>query len=212
MISRIIALACPSCGAEVRFHSALSVFAVCEYCRSTLLRNDLTLEHFGKMAYLGEDFSPLQLGSSGSFEGRSFMLIGRLEQRWSDGSWNEWYAYFGGGESGWLAEAQGSYMMSFDIALSSPPPSREELSPGTSAHIENVTYTVDDRKEVTCSYSEGELPFPAPLGRRTLSVDVSDGRMFGCLDYSDEGVRFYRGSFVDFDALRLSNLRTLPGW
>jgi uncharacterized protein (DUF983 family) len=53
---------CPSCGAPVVFKSASSVFAVCEYCQSTLVRHDQNLEDIGKMAALVEDRSPLQLG------------------------------------------------------------------------------------------------------------------------------------------------------
>ena len=57
--------ACPSCGAPVVFKSAASIFAVCEYCQSTLVRHDQALEDIGKMAALAEDRSPLQLGSEG---------------------------------------------------------------------------------------------------------------------------------------------------
>src|SRR6266702_4317560 len=60
-------VACPSCGASVDFKSAASILAVCEYCRSTLVRQDINVENIGKMAELKLDGSPLQLGAQGTY-------------------------------------------------------------------------------------------------------------------------------------------------
>jgi len=43
---------CPSCGAAITFQSAISILAICHYCKSTLIRHDLELENIGKMAEL----------------------------------------------------------------------------------------------------------------------------------------------------------------
>jgi len=56
---------CPSCGAPVVFKSAGSIFAVCEYCQSTLVRHDQALEDIGKMAALVEDRSRSSWGPRG---------------------------------------------------------------------------------------------------------------------------------------------------
>ncbi len=85
---------CPSCGAPVVFKSASSIFAVCEYCQSTLVRHDQALEDIGKMAALVDDRSPLQLGAEGSYKGVHFALIGRIQIRYSQGYWNEWHLLF----------------------------------------------------------------------------------------------------------------------
>ena len=69
--------ACPACGAPGTFQSGISVYAVCAYCRSMVLRRDAGVEAFGKMAVLPPDMSPLQIGSRGVFEGLSFALVGR---------------------------------------------------------------------------------------------------------------------------------------
>ena len=47
---------CPSCGAQVAFRAAASIVAVCEYCRSTLLRKGADIENLGKMAELAADY------------------------------------------------------------------------------------------------------------------------------------------------------------
>ena len=54
---------CPSCAAPVKFRSASSVVAVCEYCTSTLVRNGEVLENIGRMAALQDDPTLIQIGT-----------------------------------------------------------------------------------------------------------------------------------------------------
>ena len=98
--SRTYRAACPNCGAPVEFRSAASAFAVCAYCQSTVVRKGDALERIGRMAELFDDFSPLQLGTSGQLPadiaaswhtGRAFMVVGRLQYRYGEGVWNEWF-------------------------------------------------------------------------------------------------------------------------
>jgi hypothetical protein len=49
---------CPSCGAPVRFRAAASVVAICEFCRSMLVRHGTNLEDVGRtMARPGPHFA-----------------------------------------------------------------------------------------------------------------------------------------------------------
>ena len=68
---------CPSCGAEVVFNSNHSVYAVCKYCHSMIVRHDLDVEAIGTMASLPEDMSPFQIGTEGYYQGTHFSLVGR---------------------------------------------------------------------------------------------------------------------------------------
>src|SRR5688572_486092 len=103
----MLVLNCPSCGAEIAFRSRASVFAVCSFCKSTVVRHDMDLSTIGKMADLQFDMTPLQVGTTGYYDGRKFELIGRLKVGYEDGFWNEWYTLFDNEEPWWLAEAQG---------------------------------------------------------------------------------------------------------
>src|SRR5512139_495009 len=105
---------CPSCGAEVPFASSISVYAVCKYCNSMIVRHDLDVEAIGKMAVLPDDMSPFQIGTEGFYLGQHFTLVGRMKMGWEDGSWNEWFMATDDGRKGWLAEAQGFYAVSFE--------------------------------------------------------------------------------------------------
>ncbi|HEY9712120.1 MAG TPA: DUF4178 domain-containing protein, partial [Chroococcales cyanobacterium] len=132
----------------------------------------MNLETIGKMADLQDDMSPLQLGTTGFFEGKKFELIGRLKVSYDDGFWNEWYALFPNDEEGWLAEAQGFY------AICSPfsgkyaqIPAQDKIQPGYPVDLRpNGLFYIDDILEVVCDYSEGELPMNARQGRESTSV------------------------------------------
>jgi ribosomal protein S27E len=89
-------VACPGCGAPVQFKSTASVMAVCEFCKTTLLKDATSVSNLGKMSEVLEDYSPVQIGTSGQFAQRSFSVIGRIQLQYSDGFWNEWMAPMGG--------------------------------------------------------------------------------------------------------------------
>ena len=71
--------ACPNCGAPVEFRSAASAFAVCSYCRSSIVRDGEALQRIGQVAELFDDHSPLQLGVAGQLMGRAFTVVGRQQ-------------------------------------------------------------------------------------------------------------------------------------
>ncbi len=205
---------CPACGAEIRFKSSITVFAVCSFCASMVVRHDLNVENFGKMAELPPDTSILQLGVTGKFGNIAFEIIGRLKIDWEDGSWNEWYCLFNDGRDGWLAEAQGQYMISFQAREGAKIPQLGEVRPGVPFSLQpNKLFHVKDIKDVTCVGSEGELPMKAPAGRKSTSVDLtSESEEFATLDYSSEETRLYVGKYVPFEKLQLNGLRELDGW
>jgi hypothetical protein len=224
--------ACPSCGAEVAFKSNVSVYAVCPYCESMLVRTDVDVEAIGRMAALPDDMSPLQIGAEGRFEGEHFGVIGRLKVGWRDGMWNEWHILTDSGRRGWIAEAQGSWAVSFDVegGLQDPlrqtiaerlaPPAHGDAStdarpvePGFEIVLDGTWLRAVDVKDATCLGSEGELPFAAPKGRRTLNIDfVGREGQFATVEIDGETYRAFMGTYVDWEAFGFANLRPLEGW
>ena len=106
---------CPSCGAEVKFQSSVSITCVCPYCRTLIVRHDKNVEDMGKMAELPDDISPFQIGTEGIYNHVHFALIGRVRMAWEDGGWNEWFMWFDDGKKGWLSEAEGFLAISFEV-------------------------------------------------------------------------------------------------
>jgi hypothetical protein len=175
----------------------------------------MDLETYGSMADVQLDLSPLQIGTRGQYHQKSLELVGRLRLRWSDGFWNEWYALFDDGRSGWLAEAQGFYAMNFEDESDWDLPPASQLFPGMTVPLkEHGRFQVDDIKKAECMGSEGELPVLAPKGKQLVSVDLSgeDGQ-FACIEYpAGELCRVSFGRYVDFEQFKFSFLRELDGW
>ena len=134
--------ACPNCGAPVEFRSAASAFAVCSFCRSTVVREGDALRKIGQSAELFNDHSPLQLGAGGSFQGAAFTLVGRLQYRYSGGTWNEWHALFDTGKSAWLSEDNGRYVMAFDVPLAGAAPAADSLRPAAQQIVNGQPWNV----------------------------------------------------------------------
>jgi hypothetical protein len=178
-----------------------------------LVRHDVNLEAIGKMAELLPDMSPLQIGARGKYQGTCFELVGRLKVSWQDGNWNEWYALFDDGKCGWLAEAQGFWMMSFEQSADNPPELKELHPEKTVTLGKGLAFQVTDIKDTVCQGSEGELPMRSPKGRKSASVDLSGPKdEFACLDYSDDGIRAYIGRYVEFEDFKFQGLREIDGW
>ena len=231
---------CPSCGAALVFQSSLSVYAVCAYCSATVVRHDVNLEAIGTMAALPDDMSPFQVGTEAYYRGNHFTLIGRMKVGWKNGVWNEWFMMTDDGRKGWLAEAQGFYAVCFEVENAMAPEMEQlvrqrvlefmklgtktkssQSSMGSLHHQQLGAYItlnrqklrVVDIKHAMCIGSEGELPFAAPWGRKSISIDLlgPDGE-FGCVEVIDQEIRVFVGHYVDWADLRCERLREIEGW
>ncbi len=199
---------CPSCGAPIQFRAATSVLAVCEFCRTTVLKDAGSVVDLGKMSEVLEDYSPLQIGTSGQFEQRSFSLIGRLQLQYSDGYWNEWYALFDDGGTGWLSDASGQYVMTFQTELGRQLPPFEKLVPAARVTVGDLTYAASDVRTAKCTAGQGELPFKVGAGYPIKVADFRVADRFVTLDYSDGATpRVYQGRAVQLSDLKPQLLR-----
>ncbi|MCB1178307.1 MAG: DUF4178 domain-containing protein [Leptospiraceae bacterium] len=205
---------CPSCGAELNFKSKITAMLVCEYCTSVVVRHDMNLEDLGKVGEIQEDMSPLQVGTSGFYGDKKFEIIGRQKAAYSDGFWNEWYILFSNFTDGWLAEAQGFYMVSEEAPKKGNIPSKESIRVGAGIVIDNKNFVVDDIKNITYIGCEGELPQQNLIGSTAVSVDLSDDINNFCnIVYSDNGnVYVYLGKYIEFEDFQFKSLRELDGW
>jgi hypothetical protein len=208
---------CPSCGAPVPFRSA-APYAVCAHCRSLLVRRDAALEAIGRVAQVPQDLSPLQLHTCGVFERRAFSLVGRIRKTWEQGSWSEWCANFDQPPFGWLAEAQGDWVMTFERPLQQLGPAAganllQRSVPGAAFMIAGQPFTVSDVKPVSVTAAEGELSSAAITGMTMSSIDLrGPGMQFATIEIAQSQTRLFVGRFVEFDECQFSNLRTLEGW
>jgi hypothetical protein len=202
---------CPSCGAPVSFKAAASVYAVCEFCRSTLVRQDEGVKNIGRMAELLEDDTPLQLGSEGRFRNLHFAIVGRIQLKYSAGLWNEWHLLLDDGRSAWLSGAGGEYTVTMQVPVTETLPAFAALQPGAAVTLRGRPFTVTDLETARCVAGAGELPFKVDAGYDVDAADLrADGR-FASIDYSETPPLVFMGEAVAYADLKLTNLRERGG-
>lgn len=199
---------CPGCGAPVEFRSAQSSHAVCGYCRSTVVRDGATLSRIGRMAELFEDHSPLQLLARGTWQGRAFTLVGRLQYRGASGAWTEWNCLFADGKPGWLAEDNGAYVMALPARTQRELPQPQHFRLGATTVINAASWQVTGNEQVALVAAEGELPRLPPLNQPFAMVELrSPGNEVLSIDYGSTPPELARGQPVALDELQFSGLR-----
>lgn len=200
-----ILASCPSCGAALSFRPGTMV-AVCAYCKALAARKDRDTALLGKVADLVDTGSPLGLGASGTYTGRSFTLAGRVQLKHPlGGVWDEWYLALDDGRWGWLAEAQGRFYLTFTQDPHGTLPSAGSLQAGGLADLGPAgLWTVGEISEATFHSAEGEIPWAIEPGATYRFADLS-GRngAFATLDYSEEPPLFFLGREIPLADLRI---------
>jgi hypothetical protein len=206
---------CPNCGAPVKFLWSSAVQTTCEFCHSILVRTDVDLKKVGEVADLPADASPIQIGTEGAYQNKSFVVVGRIIYEYEQGGWNEWHIVFNDGSSGWLADAQLEYDLSWLTNVSSKP--AQALPPttrkGQEFEWQGKNYEVTSVTKAHYKGVQGELPFEywdkSDLLFADLRTTTGD---FGTIDYSENPPLLFLGREVNFNELNLKNLREFEGW
>ena len=179
---------CPSCAAPIEFKQGASLVVICPFCRSAVARTDRGLNDLGKIAEIVESQSPLKIGLKGIFRGKSFELTGRAQFKHElGGFWDEWYATFSNGWTGWLAEAQGKFYLTFYHQTQNVLPSFEQLQLGqTVSQMQGKTsLMVTEKGTATTMAADGEIPYKFTPNERSDYADLSGaGNAFATIDYS----------------------------
>jgi Domain of unknown function (DUF4178) len=202
---------CPNCGAPVKFLWSSAVQTTCEFCHSILVRTDVDLKKVGEVADLPADASPIQIGTEGAYGNKSFVVVGRILYEWKQGGWNEWHIVFNDGSSGWLADAQLEYDISWLSKPSQPLPATTYK--GNQFQWQGKTYQVTSVTKAHYKGVQGELPFQYWDKSDVLFADLrTTTNDFGTIDYSETPPLLFLGRAVEFDDLNLKNLREFEGW
>ena len=200
-------VSCPSCGAPLTFKSHAAVMAVCEFCRATVLKDADSVKDIGKMSAVLEDYSPIQIGTAGVAGTRGFTVIGRIQLRYAQGMWNEWYLLYDDGSTGWLGDSSGMFVLTAARSVKGALPAFDEIGIGKLYTVEGERLTASEKRSARCIGGQGELPFKAGDGYEARVVDLRAGERFVTLDYSDESPVLYDGVAVTLDSLKCQLLR-----
>ncbi|MGI8555482.1 MAG: DUF4178 domain-containing protein [Pyrinomonadaceae bacterium] len=202
---------CPSCAAPIEFKQGASLVIICPFCRSAIARTDRGLDDLGKVAEIAESESPLKLGLKGSFRGKNFELTGRAQYRHElGGFWDEWYATFSNGWTGWLAEAQGRFYLTFYRKTQNALPPFEQLRLGQIVpQIDSKTpLLVTEKGTATATAADGEIPYKFTPNEKSDYADLSGaGNAFATIDYGTNPPWVFVGEQVSLADLGLSDAK-----
>lgn len=187
---------------------------MCGYCQSTVVRDGETLKRIGKMAELFDDHSPLQLQTSGTWNGQAFTLVGRLQYKYGEGTWTEWHAVLADGSSAYLSEDNGAYVFTTAQPTQSALPEAERFRVGATTAINGKSFSVASNQAVALIAAQGELPRLPALGvqhamveLRSQEVDAQGGGEVLSIDYSTQPPSVSKGVAVLLEDLKLTGLR-----
>jgi hypothetical protein len=204
---------CPSCGAPVKFLWSSAVQTTCEFCHSILVRTDVDLKKVGEVSDLPADASPIQIGTEGAYQNKSFVVAGRIIYEYELGAWNEWHLVFNDGSSGWLSDAQLEYDLSWASKPPTPLPTPDLIHEAQTFQWNSKTFQVTSRTRAHYKGVQGELPFEYWDKSDVLFADLrTTSADFGTIDYSENTPLLFIGRAVEFEDLHLKNLREVAGW
>jgi len=176
------------------------------------VRTDVDLKKVGQVADLPPDGSPIQLNTEGIYRNKAFVVVGRIVYEYDQGAWNEWHVMMNDGSSAWLSDAQQEYAVSFS-SKSPNLPAAARVEVGEQFTWDGQCYTVSVITPAHYRGVQGELPFQYWDKTDVTFVDLrSETGKFATLDYSDPEPALYLGEFVEFEQLKLKNLRSFEGW
>jgi hypothetical protein len=205
--------ACPQCGAPVSFRWAQAVQTTCGFCKSLLVRHDLTLELVGRQAEFPATPSPIQVGMEARWGTLGLVVVGRLTYEWARGRWTEWYCRVSDGTDAWLADAQLEYTLTRAVETRDALPDPSTLSAGTMVRAAGHRFVVTGLTQAQYVGTEGELPFStAGYGLCWFADLLSPEGEFATLDGSRTPPRLYMGEPVSWDDLRATGARRFNGW
>ncbi|MEO7651152.1 MAG: DUF4178 domain-containing protein [Bryobacteraceae bacterium] len=178
------------------------------------MRHDVDLEKVGVVADLPPDSSPIQIGTEGIYDNKAFVAIGRIVYEWEQGGWNEWHLMFNDGKSGWLSDAQLEYAISFLAEPPSKMPPAKNLVVDQKFQWSGIQYQVTSLTRAHYTGVQGELPFEYwDKGDVTFADLRTETGQFATIDYSeDDKPLLFIGKAVEFDELKMKNLRRFEGW
>lgn len=158
---------------------------VCPFCSFVVVRTDRDLSLRGKVADLAPTQALLAVGARGRAGDTSFTVLGRLQLDHGAGPWDEWYVSTGDGAWGWLAHAQGKWLLTRETPLDpANVPSWDDVAPGHRVTLPgtSASWVVQERGTSRVVSAQGELPYPVdPQGRDAYADLVAPGGGFATL-------------------------------
>jgi predicted RNA-binding Zn-ribbon protein involved in translation (DUF1610 family) len=208
---------CPSCNTAHRVRGSASYLVLCPACGQVIARTK-NYESVPQ-SVMPDDWSVVQLGSTGVYKEKPFEVIGRVRLQFRQDYKNFWCIWYDTLDKyGWLAESFGEYIVFedtfFDMDDSKEPFSRFKAGDQFTLH-NNTTVTTDYVDLCEWVSLEGELCKWPHNRKGFLSVQAQNNNgiaaYFNILPNNQKG-NFLVGQLVKFSELNLKLIREWDEW
>jgi len=179
---------CPNCGGPIEMKLGSAHALVCPYCRFSVLRTGTELLALGKVADLVPTAADFAVGDVLAIGGHEALVGGRVQRDHGRGPWDEYFVEIDQQRWGWLAKAQGRWMLTYATEPTAALPPWNVMQPGQRGGLPGAegSWVVQERGAARVVSAEGELPEPVASGDRGHYVDLAaEGGGIATIDYGD---------------------------
>jgi hypothetical protein len=189
---------CTNCNGPLEIVSGRTVETqVCEYCGAQL---DLTDAQHRVLGINPQDFDPqfgFEIGQSGTFEGSSYEVCGRMLYRDDEGYPTREYLLFNPDKGYlWLAEENNHFVLNRPTQ-EAPTRSPFRLAAKTPLRIGKTTFRFYESGQSTLVYVDGAVPWQAYSGDTQQYSDLIAPPEIFCVEASGEELEYFRGTYLE---------------
>ena len=171
-----------------------------------------------------EEMSIIRVGTTGTYSGKDFEVIGRLQYFFQDSYRNHWNVIFPDGQTAWLGEWAGNFSFFQEVNVSDTERFRNATS-GKRIELMQVNYDLEMLDEHRLTFAEGEINdnHLKEKGFITLYLTHTSGAMAlvnilvnkkdtASPGVYTNGIEAFAGNYVELQNLNLQNTRNYDTW
>ncbi len=196
---------CPSCSAPLEVAHRFTKLVICAYCNQASLVTPSGLDPSGEQVPLADFPSRFAIGKSGTLNGETFTVLGRLRYGYEGGFWDEWFLSFSDGKKRWLQEDEGELTLFEKESLTAPVPAFNEISVGSLLPVNEFKVFVTEKNKASIRGGEGELFFTVQPGSTVYCIDGNAGGELVSLEFSDSEICFSKGKEISHESINLED-------
>lgn len=203
---------CPSCSRLIQFTHEKTNLVQCD-CGSTYHRIDGQCAP-RNMYLILQPSDSIQPGTEGSWNGRSFKVLGRVRAWIEEFVFNYWTIVYSDGQLGYLGEGYGLYAIYEEIEVERRLSTAvlNEVKAGGRRDLFSDTPFVVERQYTCYKWElEGEAYLPeAPSTFRTFEFAAVDGRRIEVMEWGKNNVSCFKVHYLQRADLAFKGLRERP--
>ncbi len=199
---------CPSCAIQTELQLSLPVYLCCHGCGTTFhVDKDKTTSETKLQKRKLQPVRNIVIGTTGSYQGKSFHIVGRIRSVRVGSVSNEWMMLFADGTEMWLSESGFSYFIYESKAVVLPIELIKAKKAGSTLTIEDRVYYICDVSRQTEFRMEGQIPENSFDDSSYFTYELTNvkGSELGTICIFDkETVEFYKSVPVELESLNLN--------